>query len=94
MTLPCIVCKKDLKGVSSPTSEPNHPTDALSFTSHGQYGTRVFDPMDGTWIEINICDPCLIEAAQNKQVLHCSKSGAAIPFNILCGFYGLVTVED
>jgi hypothetical protein len=66
--LPCIVCKKELEALDS--GSPNHATDANSFQSMGQYGSTVFDPMDGTFLEVNICDACLVDAAKHNRVMH------------------------
>lgn len=60
--LRCIVCKKELKNVFEGTT--NQPDEGLFFVSHGNYGSRVFDPMDGTFLEINVCDDCLVEAGE------------------------------
>ena len=35
--------------------------NGVAFASYGHYGTAYFDPMDGSKIEIVICDPCLTE---------------------------------
>jgi hypothetical protein len=63
--LPCIVCGRDLLSCS----RPNQPLDGLSFSTPGHYGTTVFDPMDGSALEINVCDPCLSEAGEKRRVL-------------------------
>ena len=60
-TLPCIVCLKKLEGISSVCREINQPNNGLAFESNGHYGSTFFDPMDGSSIEINLCDKCLKE---------------------------------
>lgn len=72
MTLPCIVCGKALesavRSVGSRT-DPNQPSEGTVFSSHGNYGSTVWDPMTGVdMLEINVCDPCLVEHA--GRVLH------------------------
>jgi hypothetical protein len=42
----------------------SQPYDGLAFQSQGHYGSTVFDPMDGTYLEINICDECLLRASE------------------------------
>lgn len=64
--LPCIVCGGALIGCST----PNQPLDALAFSTSGHYGTTLFDPMDGSALEINVCDPCLAKAGAAGRVLH------------------------
>lgn len=57
-TLKCIVC-----GYQPDTAyngcENNQPYKATAFISYGHYGSTFFDPMDGSYIEINVCDECL-----------------------------------
>jgi hypothetical protein len=61
--LPCFVCNKKLE---SSWGEPfndytNTPHAGTIFTSHGNYGSTVFDPMDAPEdLEITICDTCLV----------------------------------
>lgn len=66
-TLPCFKCEKVLEGNGS--GEVNSPSGACSFTTTGHYGTTVFDPMDGSMLEINICDDCLSEAAKQNRII-------------------------
>lgn len=73
----CIVCKKPLKdcgpqpflhpSVTNPPAE-NLPLDGVAFQSYGNYGSRVFDPMDGTFLEIYVCDDCLLQAREAQIV--------------------------
>ena len=62
--LPCIVCGKGLKNLYG----DNLPDDGIVFSSHGNYGSQVFDPMDSTFLEINICDKCITQAANLNRV--------------------------
>jgi len=65
-TIPCIICGKKLENVFA--TAKNQPYGATAFQSHGHYGSTAFDPMDGTYIEINICDPCLLQAQLADEV--------------------------
>jgi hypothetical protein len=57
----CIVCKKELRDLSSDTGEDSvHPVDGLHFRTYGHYGSTVFDPMDGTYLDIVVCDECIL----------------------------------
>ncbi len=67
--LNCIVCNKELEP-ALPEPEHNQPYGGTSFTSQGHYGSTVWDPMDGSSLEINVCDECLVKAAYKDQVLH------------------------
>lgn len=59
MDLPCIVCDKPLENVMSDV-DGNQPYGGTAFTSHGHYGSTVFD-CDGGYLEINICAECSIK---------------------------------
>lgn len=67
--LPCVVCRKSLDDVGSGSS--NHANHANEFHARGQYGSRVFDPMDGTYLAVNICDDCIVQASHAGHVLTC-----------------------
>lgn len=66
-TLPCFKCSEDLRPVFE-GSGVNQPYKGVCFFTHGQYGSTVFDEMDGSKLEINICDRCLIKG--RADVLH------------------------
>lgn len=66
--LPCIVCRKRLLEVQADFTE-NQAEDGNRFVSRGQYGSTVFDPMDGSHVEVNICDDCLVKAGERGDVL-------------------------
>lgn len=63
----CIICGRTLENVGN--ADMNQPSGGTAFTSQGHYGSTVFDPMDGTFLEINICDDDLRAAAKKGQVL-------------------------
>lgn len=65
--LPCLICGYEPEP-AFPRTDSNQPYKATTFVSHGQYGSTVFDPCTGSlFIEINICDDCLI--AKSERVL-------------------------
>ena len=68
MTLSCIVCGKVLENAVEGVK--NQPNDGLAFRSYGHYGSAVFDPVDNnkTFLEVNVCDNCLIEAQKVDRV--------------------------
>lgn len=68
-TLSCIVCDCSLDSCMQMEEGANQPYKGTVFTSHGQYGSTIFDPMDGSYLEINICDACLAEKARTNYVL-------------------------
>lgn len=62
----CIICKKQIK----PLYEGEHtPEYATTFHTSGHDGSGLFDPMDGSFLQINICDNCLAAAAEQDLVL-------------------------
>lgn len=71
--LPCIVCGKKLEPMDS--GSPNHAADANEFRAHGQYGSTVFDPLDGSYLAVNICDPCVVDAGVKGRVLTAPNGG-------------------
>lgn len=84
LPLPCIVCGFQPEA-ESPVEGINQPYAATAFTSHGHYGSTAFDPMNGTFIEINVCDPCLRsragrvgEGQDRRRVMHPSDDGLVI----------------
>lgn len=64
---PCIVCGRVLRNVD--VGSTNQPYEGLAFEAHGHYGATKFDPMDGSYLELNICDPCLMDAQAQGRVL-------------------------
>jgi len=60
--VPCFKCGEALNS-AMPDSD-NIPYKGTAFQTHGHYGSTVFDPMDGTYLELNICDECLTAAPE------------------------------
>ena len=67
VALPCIVCRKELENICE--LEDNQPHAGAAFKSWGHYGSTFFDPMDGSSIEINVCDDCLLKAMHDFIIL-------------------------
>lgn len=63
--LQCIRCEKDLKNI---LEKGIQPVGGLAFHTHGHYGSAFFDPLDGTHIQIVVCDVCLSVANDRGQV--------------------------
>lgn len=62
--IPCIVCSKELDNWdyttrSNGTKVEVHPMDGLHFRTYGHYGSTIFDPMDGSYLDVAICDECI-----------------------------------
>ena len=72
--MPCFRCDSPTEAAMPGTV--NQPYAATAFMTQGHYGSTVFDPMDGTWLEINICDDCL--KAHSEKVLHFLRPKKAI----------------
>ena len=67
--LPCFKCDKQLEGAAGP-DVVNQPYGGTVFSSRGQYGSTVFDPViSGKTIEITICDECIREKTKKRKVL-------------------------
>lgn len=66
----CIVCDRMFESALPDDGlRHNQPSSGLCFHAFGQYGTTVFDPMDGCYLEINVCDKCIVAAAERSAVL-------------------------
>ena len=68
MIVPCIKCGRYLQEVFEGHTE-NQPQDGVCATIPGNYGSTKFDPFDGSYLEICLCDPCLVEARERGHVL-------------------------
>lgn len=55
----CIKCGLEMINIAKIGFQPE---GGVAFSSAGHYGSTEFDPMDGTRVEIVICDPCFVEA--------------------------------
>lgn len=64
MIAPCVICGKEFESAGD-----SMPYKGTMFYSDGNYGSTVYDPMDGSYIRINLCDPCLIEAGSKGRVI-------------------------
>lgn len=60
---PCLVCGRELAPIQHGDVQP---VGALILSSSGHYGSD-FDPMDGSVLQVNVCDPCL--TARSVRVL-------------------------
>lgn len=65
-TLPCAVCSKPLERVDG---DPDVPYDANIFTTHGHYGSTLFDPVfGGEHLELHICTACMMTMRENAAI--------------------------
>lgn len=65
LPLPCIICGFQPETTDTHDEDKgNTPYAATAFVTHGHYGSTAFDPLDGTFIEINVCDTCLVRKAE------------------------------
>lgn len=68
MSVPCIICNKALPHAFD-LDDHNQPYGGICCQASGQYGCTVFDPMDGSYLEFNICDECLVNKANAGVIL-------------------------
>lgn len=54
----CVRCNTELDNVLA-SDDGFQPMGGLAFRTYGHYGSTEFDPMDGSYIEIVLCDICL-----------------------------------
>lgn len=64
--LKCIKCDATLRNIME-AEKGMQPLEGLAFQTYGHYGSAVFDPMDGSYLEIAVCDRCVdIAKVQGK----------------------------
>lgn len=68
--LSCIVCDRNFESAANDPSFDFVPYEGTLFYSHGHYGSTVFDPMDGTQLEVIVCDECLKARWQRVALVH------------------------
>jgi hypothetical protein len=68
VALRCVACDYAIPNEPH-TTGVNQPDGGLSFTSYGHWPSSLFDPMDGSYLEVNVCDQCLLRAGSKGQVL-------------------------
>lgn len=61
----CFCCDKELDNMHYESRNKEsyvyvHPMGGLHFQTYGHYGSTVFDPMDGSSLDIAICDECVM----------------------------------
>ncbi len=61
----CVICHKSLENLDE---DGFQPLKGLAFHTYGHYGSQKFDPMDGSYLELAICDDCLVETALQHNV--------------------------
>jgi len=65
--LPCVVCGAAVENMDD--TYANSPYAATAFVTHGHYGSTIFDPMNGSYLELNVCDVCVRRLAGEGKVL-------------------------
>jgi hypothetical protein len=73
-TLTCLICGRSLHSEMPEELVRERgwlpqPYAGTWFTSHGQYGSTVFDEMDTTYLLITVCDQCVLEKAAAGLIL-------------------------
>lgn len=82
--LSCIRCDKQLENAFDDVT--NQPSGGLAFSAMGHYGGTLFDPMDGSYIELNVCDVCLAELRGAGRVLYGRKAKPVLYDGCLVGW--------
>lgn len=80
MGLTCIVCLRKIDSVHADNERSLHrPSSGTSFSSSGHYGSTVFDPMamGSEYLDITVCDPCLVERSTRGVITHLNNEGIA-----------------
>lgn len=72
-TCNCIACGKPMKNYQDDGTL--QPSGGLAFQTQGHYGSAVFDPMDGSLLEIAVCDDCIGRASRRNEVVLVDNKG-------------------
>lgn len=67
-SFPCIICGQLLERVRFGGHEAQ-PNDGIMCETAGNYGSTVWDSMNGERLAFNICDPCMVEAGRLGRVM-------------------------
>lgn len=65
--VPCLICGLSLERVHEDADM--QPSDGIYCETPGNYGSTVFDPMDGEYLAFLICDPCMTRAGEQGRVM-------------------------
>ena len=65
--LPCAVCGAAVENMDD--TYANSPYAATAFQTHGHYGSTIFDPMNGSYLELNVCDSCVRRLGEEGKIL-------------------------
>lgn len=62
---PCLICGKTLYRIFE---DEGQPADGIAITTHGNYGSTVWDDMAGQFLAFNICDDCILEGSAKGRI--------------------------
>ena len=54
----CVICDKKLDNIDD-RDDQVQPNNGLAFITYGHRGTNFFDPCNGDYLQIVVCDECL-----------------------------------
>ena len=77
--IPCIVCGTELNRVFHDNIA--QPDDGLNFEARGHFGSTTFDPIDETYLTINVCDPCVKKSAEAGRIYYQPMDAALQPLS-------------
>jgi hypothetical protein len=72
-----LICEGEPRSAIRSGDDPagvDQPSGATAFVSGGNFGSTVFDPMNGEELHIAICDACLSVKAAAGLVIHVVRS--------------------
>ena len=61
----CIACNREMPNINVAGMQPS---GGLCFSTGGHYGSAVFDPMDGSRLELSVCDSCVTIGLKTKVI--------------------------
>jgi hypothetical protein len=81
---PCLICGKVLY---REMDDEGQPRDGVVCTTHGNYGSRVFDDLHGEYLAFNICDSCMKALAKRERIFITRSSLPVWVEGAVCGWY-------
>jgi hypothetical protein len=65
----CIKCNKKLSNIDDRDNQVQ-PQDGVAFITYGHYGSTFFDPCNGDYMQIVVCDECLKALDKKKKLVY------------------------
>lgn len=65
----CVKCNKKLRNIDDRDNQVQ-PNDGVAFITYGHHGSTFFDPCNGDYMQIVVCDECLKVLDRKKKLVY------------------------